>query len=59
MRLEGLETSDCVPLKKGDYVPLKEDDDLMMDDEMMTRLGKTGIGMIGKEMREIGTICFL
>ena len=29
----------------------------MMDDEMMTRLGKIGIGMIGmirKEMKEIG-----
>ena len=26
----------------------------MMDDEMMTRLGKIGIGMIRKEMNSIG-----
>ena len=35
---------------------LNKHDDLMMDDEMRTRLGKIGIGMIGmtrKEMKEI------
>ena len=26
----------------------------MVDDEMMTRLGKIGIGIIRKEMKEIG-----
>ena len=28
--------------------------DLMMDDEMMTRLGKTGVEMVRKDMKEIG-----
>ena len=43
MRLEVLEEHITSP-NKGD--------DLMMDDDMMTRLGKIGIGMIRKEKME-------